>query len=133
MEDKDTKASTVIGAKDAGISISQRSREYICVAEKEEKQSAESIVPGMRQHAWTQAATLHCEEGKHSAEQGDRDDACGSFVEMRAAEEQRACSHADPHLSACERRELLLEVTAEEQLLTETGGETQQQKEQQLR
>src|SRR5580692_6178836 len=84
----------------------------------------------MRHHAWSQTVALDRKQTEHRAIDGDRNDAAGTFISMRDAEEERGCEHSDPETFARARK--LLEKIAKGELFADARGNAEQHPQEKL-
>jgi hypothetical protein len=97
---------------------------HVRVFEEHEGDSGEDVVPCVRHHSWTQAASLDREYAEKRAIQGDGDHAACSFVSVRDAEEERGGQDSNPEFAAGARK-LLQQVAAEGKFLADAGGDAE--------
>src|ERR1700675_977692 len=93
-----------------------------------EQDAAEGIVPGVRDHSWTQTFSEGRQDAGHQTETPDLHHARSAFVTVRGADD-RGGEHDADEGAAGERDELPLQIAAEDDLLTEAGGGAQSQPE----
>ena len=101
------------------------------MSQQHQRDAADRIMPGMRDHSCPKSSPQQREHAKHRAIRGDQQYSGDSFIAVRTAKHQRGERDADPH-PVPHARKLLLQVTAEDQFLADAGRDAQYQEQHHL-
>lgn len=103
--------------------------DHVCGVEKSDDDSGEGVLPCMRDDAWAETAAIDGEDAEQGSVGSDGDHAADAFVSVCGAEEERRRECADdkfgPRATDGERRELLEEVAAEDELFDNAGSDAE--------
>ena len=99
------------------------------MSQQHQRETADRIVPGVRDHSCPQTSPQQREHAKHRAIRGDQQYSRDSFISVSAAKHQCGERDADPD-PAPHASKLLLQITAEDQFLADSGRDAQHQEEQ---
>jgi hypothetical protein len=83
--------------------------------------AAESVLPGVSDHAWTSGLAPVRKDAEERPEDGDNSDHAEALVDVRGAEQERREDDARGSIAG-ECDELALEITAEESFFANAGG-----------
>ncbi len=101
------------------------------MSQQHQRETADRIMPGMRDHSCPQSSPQQREHAKHRAIRGDEQYSRDSFIAVRGAKHQSGERDADPY-AVPHAGKLLLQVAAEDQFLADAGRDAQYQEQHHL-